>query len=219
MIWEVEGTDELVEWFEALDRTDQVRVEAAIEHLERFGPDLGRPWADSLRGTRIKELIPRGGHVRILFRFDPRSVAILLVGGDKAMGEVVPGNDPACRAPVPPLPGRAPGGGRPAMRTNRLTRARQRLMADPAFAADVARENVVMAELDLARARRTTGMTQEDVAAVMRTSQENISRIERQRDVRVSTLVEFVRAQGGEIEITATFDGTRISLLRPVVSA
>jgi transcriptional regulator len=76
-----------------------------------------------------------------------------------------------------------------------------------------------LAELDLARARRTTGMTQEDVAAVMRTTQENISRIERQRDVRVSTLVEFVRAQGSEIEITAVFDGTRISLLRPVDSA
>ena len=43
MIWEVEGTDEFVEWFEALDRTDQVRVEAAIEHLERFGPGLGSP--------------------------------------------------------------------------------------------------------------------------------------------------------------------------------
>lgn len=51
------------------------------------------------------------------------------------------------------------------------------------------------------------------------TTQENISRIERQRDVRVSTLVEFVRAQGGEIEITAVFGGTRVSLLRPVGSA
>jgi len=91
-------------------------------------------------------------------------------------------------------------------------------MTDPAFAADVARENAVMAELDLVRARRATGMTQEDVAAVMRTTQENISRIERQRDVRVSTLVEFVRAQGGEVEITAVFDGIRISLLRPVDS-
>ena len=85
MMWEVEGTDEFVEWFEALDRRDQVRVEAAIEHLERFGPGLGRPWADSLRGTRTKELVPRGGHLRILFRFDPRSIAILLVGGDKAV--------------------------------------------------------------------------------------------------------------------------------------
>jgi DNA-binding transcriptional regulator YiaG len=105
------------------------------------------------------------------------------------------------------------------MRTDGLARVRQRLMADPAFAADVARENVVMAQLDLARARQTTGMTQEDVAAVMRTTQENISRIERQRDVRVSTLIEFVRAQGGDIEITAVFGGTRISLLRPVDSA
>ena len=83
-MWEIEGTDEFVAWFEALDREDKVRVEATVEHLERLGPGLGRPWADSLRGTRIKELIPRGGHLRILFRFDPRSIAILLVGGDKA---------------------------------------------------------------------------------------------------------------------------------------
>jgi hypothetical protein len=83
-VWEVEGTDGFVTWFEALGRDDKVRVEATIEHLERLGPGLGRPWADSLRGTKVKELIPRGGHLRILFRFDPRSVAILLVGGDKA---------------------------------------------------------------------------------------------------------------------------------------
>ena len=83
-MWEVEGTDAFVAWFETLGRDDKTRVEATIEHLERLGPGLGRPWADSLRGTRVKELIPRGGHVRILFRFDPRSVAILLIGGDKA---------------------------------------------------------------------------------------------------------------------------------------
>jgi len=82
-MWEVEGTDELVAWFESLAREDQVRVEATIEQLERLGPGLGRPWADSLQGTRLKELRPRGGHLRILFRFDPRSVAILLLGGDK----------------------------------------------------------------------------------------------------------------------------------------
>jgi len=105
------------------------------------------------------------------------------------------------------------------MRTNRLARTRARLMADPAFAADVARENAVMAELDLVGARRATGMTQEGVAAAMRTTQENISRIERQRDVRVSTLVEFIRAQGGDVEITAVFGGIRISLLRPVEPA
>lgn len=82
-MWEVEGTGESIAWFGSLGREDQVRVEATIEQLERLGPGLGRPWADSLRGTRLKELRPRGGHLRILFRFDPRSVAILLLGGDK----------------------------------------------------------------------------------------------------------------------------------------
>ncbi len=35
-MWEVEGTDEFVAWFESLDRFDQVRVEATIEQLERL---------------------------------------------------------------------------------------------------------------------------------------------------------------------------------------
>jgi hypothetical protein len=32
----------------------------------------------------MKELRPRGGHLRILFAFDPRRHAILLLGGDKS---------------------------------------------------------------------------------------------------------------------------------------
>lgn len=83
-MWEVEGTDAFADWFETqLDASEQVRVEAAVEYLEEWGPALGRPWADSLTGTRLKELIPRGGFIRILFRFDPRQTAILLVGGSK----------------------------------------------------------------------------------------------------------------------------------------
>lgn len=82
-MWDVEGTDEFADWFGGLTRGDQVRVEAAIERLEEDGPGLGRPWADSLAGTALKELVPRGGHIRMLFRFDPRRSAILLLGGDK----------------------------------------------------------------------------------------------------------------------------------------
>ncbi len=51
------------------------------------GNSLGRPLADTLQGSRIvnlKELRPLGGSIRILFVFDPRRVAILLLGGDKA---------------------------------------------------------------------------------------------------------------------------------------
>jgi hypothetical protein len=31
----------------------------------------------------MKELRPRGGHLRVLFAFDSRRVGVLLVGGDK----------------------------------------------------------------------------------------------------------------------------------------
>jgi len=82
-VWDIEGTDQFATWFGRLSKGDKVKVEATIEALEEKGPGLGRPWADSLKGTRVKELIPRGGYIRILFRFDPRKAGILLIAGDK----------------------------------------------------------------------------------------------------------------------------------------
>jgi transcriptional regulator with XRE-family HTH domain len=89
---------------------------------------------------------------------------------------------------------------------------RHEMLDDPAFRAEVAREKALMAQIDLAAARQTSGMTQEAVAAEMGKSQENVSRIE--RDVRVSTLAQFIKAQGGELEINAVFSGKRVSLMR-----
>jgi hypothetical protein len=86
MPWEVEYTDQFEEWWNALTAEDQRRTEAAVEVLQERGPGLGRPWVDTLEGSRhpnMKELRPRGGHLRILFAFDPRRAAILLFGGDK----------------------------------------------------------------------------------------------------------------------------------------
>ena len=51
------------------------------------GTGLGRPHADTVGGSRhanMKELRPSGSTVRIFFAFDPRRVAILLIGGDKS---------------------------------------------------------------------------------------------------------------------------------------
>ena len=49
---------------------------------------LGRPLVDRIEGSRyhnMKELRPPGRtqHIRILFIFDPRRAAVLLLGGDK----------------------------------------------------------------------------------------------------------------------------------------
>jgi DNA-binding transcriptional regulator YiaG len=105
------------------------------------------------------------------------------------------------------------------MSTAKFREVRARHLADPQFRAAVAREKALMARLDIAAARLSSGMTQEEVAAEMGRSQENVSRIERQHDVRISTLIELIRAQGGELEITAVFPDRRVSLLRPVSAA
>lgn len=78
------------DWLDALDRQTLEQVLAAIELLEREGPHLGRPFVDRISGStlhNLKEL--RTGstgtsEIRILFIFDPRRNAVLLVGGDKS---------------------------------------------------------------------------------------------------------------------------------------
>jgi hypothetical protein len=62
---------------------------SAVRVLRDFGPGLGRPYADSLNGSRhanMKELRMKadGGVWRIAFAFDPSRRAILLVAGDKS---------------------------------------------------------------------------------------------------------------------------------------
>lgn len=59
--------------------------------LEEFGPQLGRPRADTLKGSRhanMKELrfSAADGEWRLAFAFDPKRRAILLVAGDKSGG-------------------------------------------------------------------------------------------------------------------------------------
>ena len=87
-MWEVEYTDEFEDWWVALGEDEQEKITAAVETLQEHGPNLKRPVGGKLEGTRrhhqLKELIPPSSTIRIIFAFDPRSQAILLLGGDKA---------------------------------------------------------------------------------------------------------------------------------------
>ena len=88
MEWGVEYTDQFEEWWNGLDSAEQEDVAAKVGLLEECGPALGRPHVDTIRGSRhpnMKELIVQhaGRPYRILFAFDPRRSAILLIGGDK----------------------------------------------------------------------------------------------------------------------------------------
>ena len=57
--------------------------------LEVFGPELGRPRVDTLKGSshaNMKELRfeAENGVWRVAFAFDPKRRAVLLVAGDKS---------------------------------------------------------------------------------------------------------------------------------------
>jgi hypothetical protein len=85
-MWDVEVTNELERWYESLTDDEQDSVNAAVDLLEEHGPALRRPVVGQISGSKLKnlkELIPAPGNLRILFVFDPRRTAILLVGGDK----------------------------------------------------------------------------------------------------------------------------------------
>lgn len=88
MEWEVEYTDEFRQWWNGLDEDEQEDVNAKVILLQQFGPALRRPHTGpivSSKHTNMKELViqHQGRPYRVLFAFDPRRCAILLIGGDK----------------------------------------------------------------------------------------------------------------------------------------
>ena len=86
-MWVVEYTDQFEEWWDGLTPDQQEAVTAAVTVLQDGGPALGRPLVDAIQSSRhsnMKELrASKDGALRVLFVFDPRRVAILLLGGNK----------------------------------------------------------------------------------------------------------------------------------------
>ena len=86
--WEVEYTDELGSWWAGLTEAEQVSIDASVRLLEAKGPTLGFPHSSGINGSRhahMRELRVQhqGRPYRLLYAFDPRRIAILLIGGDK----------------------------------------------------------------------------------------------------------------------------------------
>lgn len=66
--------------------------------------------------------------------------------------------------------------------------------------------------MPLSELRKRVGRSQAEVAGLIGTTQSGVSRIERQSDVKVSTLAEYVEALGGELRVHAEFGHHRIEL-------
>jgi DNA-binding XRE family transcriptional regulator len=70
-----------------------------------------------------------------------------------------------------------------------------------------------LSSLQIARLRRRRGVSQALVADALDVSQPNISRIEQQDDLYLSTLARYVAALGGELELRAVFPDETVTLL------
>ena len=87
-MFEIEFTDEFGTWWDNLTIPQQEALAARVDLLAARGPALKRPVVGEIKGSaydpQMKELvIEQEGSLRVLFIFDPRRSAILLIGGDK----------------------------------------------------------------------------------------------------------------------------------------
>ena len=91
-MWNVEYTY-IEKWLDTLDEDAVSMIFASLELLQEEGPNLGRPLVDTLTGTKIRNLkelrpaSPKGSEIRIIFAFDPKRSAVMLLGGDKSKGK------------------------------------------------------------------------------------------------------------------------------------
>ena len=91
MAWDVEFEDAFEAEFHEFDPEVQDALLAVAKLLVDYGPQLGRPYADTLKGSKhanMKELRfeAADGEWRSAYAFDTRRKAILLVAGDKSGG-------------------------------------------------------------------------------------------------------------------------------------
>jgi transcriptional regulator with XRE-family HTH domain len=95
-------------------------------------------------------------------------------------------------------------------KTKRFNELRNRINADPDRRERVADyKEAMQAAIALYELRKQRQMTQCALADIMKTSQANVSRIERGDDLYLSTLRGYIKAMGGHLEICAVFpDGT-----------
>lgn len=85
---EVIATDEFAEWYRSIADQQADAVAVAVERLEQLGLGLGFPYSSAIKGSTfaLRELRIKtaGRALRVMYAFDPKRQAVLLLGGDKS---------------------------------------------------------------------------------------------------------------------------------------
>ena len=87
-MWTIEYTQEYEDWFSAQEEESKIAINTKIIVLSEFGPKLGRPYVDTIHGSKysnLKELRVKckNSVIRILFCFNKSRNCWLLIGGNK----------------------------------------------------------------------------------------------------------------------------------------
>ena len=88
MAWEVEFTDEFNQWWSTLTISEQRALSSRISRLRVYGTALSRKYSKQVHvrnGLEMRELRAQsaGTPLRAFYAFDPKTTAIVLLGGDK----------------------------------------------------------------------------------------------------------------------------------------
>lgn len=60
--------------------------------------------------------------------------------------------------------------------------------------------------------RKELGLSQVELAKILKTTQSNVSKLEAGRDLRLATLKTLIESRGGRMKVVAQFDGREIEL-------
>ena len=186
------------------DVQDELLAHAKL--IEVFGPTLGRPGVDTLKGSRhanMKELrlTADDGVWRIAFAFDPERKAVLLVAADKS--------GVAERRLYRRLIGEEDEMTTLTERMAQLPPARRKKVDERA-------EALIAEEMLLRDLRRARKQTQVSVAEKLRINQENVSRLEQRGNLLISTPSGYVAAMGGKLRLVVEFpDRPPVALTGP----
>lgn len=79
---------EFEQWWDSLSVSEQAKVDARVRLLIDHGPNLGFPFSTQIKTSRFPEMRElrtqsAGDPIRVLYAFDPRRTAILLMAGNK----------------------------------------------------------------------------------------------------------------------------------------
>jgi len=87
-MWDIEYTKEYEDWFSKQDEENKIIINTKVIILSEFGPKLGRPYVDTIHGSKypnLKELRIKFKQsvIRILFCFNKSRNCWLIIGGNK----------------------------------------------------------------------------------------------------------------------------------------